>query len=260
MWMLAAYPFAIFFSAVYSESLYLLGVVGAFYHFRRRGIRARGPVGPARRPRPRARMFSLGVARVHGDCAVAAVVARRRFSDGVRSRAFTARALATAMVSAAMPGIGMLLFSAFVWRLTGHPLAWEEGHAAWGRTYSGLGVLVSQRADWLWHGGLYAYTSGQSGDLVNALGAIFVLATVWPVARRLGTAYAVFILINILPPLAAGGFLSAGRFSSVLFPSFVWLGERAAGASASRVDCELHGGPGPVRLALLYVAAVVLAP
>jgi hypothetical protein len=30
-------------------------------------------------------------------------------------------------------------------------------------------------------------------------------------------------VINILPPLAAGGFLSAGRFSSVLFPAFVWF-------------------------------------
>ncbi len=128
-----------------------------------------------------------------------------------------------AIVSAAMPGIGVLLFSAYVWHLTGNPLAWEEGHAAWGRTYNGLGALVSQRADWLWHGGVYAYTSGNSGDLVNVLGAIFVLATAWPVARRLGTAYALFILVNILPPLAAGGFLSAGRFSSVLFPSFVWL-------------------------------------
>ena len=33
-----------------------------------------------------------------------------------------------------------------------------------------------------------------------------------------------FILINILPPLAAGGLMSAGRFSSVLFPAFLWLG------------------------------------
>jgi hypothetical protein len=33
----------------------------------------------------------------------------------------------------------------------------------------------------------------------------------------------VFILVNILPPLAAGGLLSAGRFSSVLFPAFIWL-------------------------------------
>ena len=33
-----------------------------------------------------------------------------------------------------------------------------------------------------------------------------------------------FILINILSPLAAGGLMSAGRFSSVLFPAFLWLG------------------------------------
>jgi len=46
---------------------------------------------------------------------------------------------------------------------------------------------------------------------------------VWPVYRRLGLAYAVFILINILPPLAAGGLMSAGRFSSVLFPAFIWF-------------------------------------
>jgi hypothetical protein len=50
-----------------------------------------------------------------------------------------------------------------------------------------------------------------------------VLAAVWPVWRRFGIAYAVFILINIVPPLTTGGFLSAGRFSSVLFPAFVSL-------------------------------------
>ena len=37
-----------------------------------------------------------------------------------------------------------------------------------------------------------------------------MLAAAWPVARRLGLAYAVFILINMLPPLAAGG-LHVGR-------------------------------------------------
>jgi hypothetical protein len=84
-------------------------------------------------------------------------------------------------------------------------------------------VLISQRADWILHDGLYAYTSRGGGDLLNALGALFVIGTAWPVARRLGLPYAVLILINILPPLAAGGFLSAGRFSAVLFPSFVWL-------------------------------------
>ena len=32
LWFLAAYPFALFFGALYSESLFLLGTLGAFYH------------------------------------------------------------------------------------------------------------------------------------------------------------------------------------------------------------------------------------
>ena len=35
LWLLAAYPFALFFGALYTESLFLLGVVGSFYHFTR---------------------------------------------------------------------------------------------------------------------------------------------------------------------------------------------------------------------------------
>ena len=38
--LLAAYPFAVFFSAPYTESLFLLGAVAAFYHFRRDEWRA----------------------------------------------------------------------------------------------------------------------------------------------------------------------------------------------------------------------------
>jgi hypothetical protein len=84
-------------------------------------------------------------------------------------------------------------------------------------------VLVTTRYEWLSHGGVYAYASQFPIDLLNVSGVVFVLAATWPVARRLGLAYAVFILINMLPPLAAGGLLSAGRFSSVLFPAFVWF-------------------------------------
>ena len=59
--------------------------------------------------------------------------------------------------------------------------------------------------------------------MLNAIGAVFAITTVWPVTRRLGLAYGLFMLINIVPALASGGLLSAGRFSSVLFPAFIWL-------------------------------------
>ena len=32
------------------------------------------------------------------------------------------------------------------------------------------------------------------------------------------------MVVNMVPPLTTGGWLSAGRFSSVLFPAFIWLG------------------------------------
>jgi hypothetical protein len=121
-----------------------------------------------------------------------------------------------------MPGIGVLIYSAFIWKFTGDPIAWAKGHAAWGRAYEGLSVLVVDRVYFLSEG-VVKYVSELPGDVLNGLGAVFVVAAVWPVARRLGAAYSLFILVNILPPLAAGGFLSAGRFSSVLFPAFVWF-------------------------------------
>ena len=131
--------------------------------------------------------------------------------------------LLKALAAAAMPCVGMLIYAAFVWHLTGDPLAWVAGHVAWGRRYQGLAALVGSRYDIIANAGVGGYVASLPLDVLNGLGVVFVLATAWPVARRLGLAYAVFLLINILPPLAAGGLVSAGRFSSVLFPSFIWL-------------------------------------
>ena len=46
----------------------------------------------------------------------------------------------------------------------------------------------------------------------------------WPIYRRYGIAFAALIPITILPPMAAGGLLSMGRVTSILFPVFLWLG------------------------------------
>jgi hypothetical protein len=125
--------------------------------------------------------------------------------------------------AAAMPVAGMLLYSAYIWRLTGNPFAWAAGHLAWGRHYQGLSHVVTEQFRVISDAGLSTYVNQQPYDFLNALGVVFVLAAAWPVARRFSIAYAVFIVINILPPLSTGGLLSAGRLSSVLFPAFLWL-------------------------------------
>ena len=221
VWLIAAYPVAWFFSAAYTESLFLLGATGAFYHFRRGELVKAGLFG-----------LVVGLTRPNG-CFVSIPLGLLAISPwlpawlvgGRREPVppFSIARVAAPLAAAAMPGVGVLLYSAYIWSLTGNPLAWAAGHAAWGRQYRGLSVLVTDRYQWLVNEGVYAYSSQVPGDLVNLLGALFVIAAAWPVARRLGLAYAVFILINILPPLAAGGMLSAGRFSSVLLPAFIWF-------------------------------------
>jgi hypothetical protein len=45
----------------------------------------------------------------------------------------------------------------------------------------------------------------------------------WPVVRRTGVACGVLVLVNLVPPLLAGGVLSMGRVTATLFPLFLAL-------------------------------------
>jgi len=236
VWLLATYPFALWFGTPYTESLFLLGAVGAFYHARRGELWKSGAWGLlVGLSRPNGCFLSVPLAILALEPYLPPWLAggqRTRRSEpasahsagvAVRADPDTSRSLVTRIAAAAMPGIGMLIYSAYIWQLTTDPLAWAKGHVAWGRSYQGLSILVTERYAWLENVGFYRYTSEASNDLLQLMGAVFVLVAAWPVARRIGVACAVFILVNMLPPLAAGGLLSAGRFSSVLFPAFVCL-------------------------------------
>ena len=234
LWFLAAYPFAIFFGAVYTESLFLLGTIGAFYHFSKQEFgRAAcwGLLVGLTRLNGALLVLPLGVLAFDQRLSVAQrFSAAKHTSAGLKPRATPVKPgatlvgrIITPLAAVAAPGLGLLIYALFVWNLTGDPLALTRGHVAWGRTYQGLGTLVARQYSILANAGLSGYVGTPGYDVLNAMGALFAIATVWPVWRRLGVAYALFLLINILPALATGGLLSAGRFSSVLFPAFIWL-------------------------------------
>jgi hypothetical protein len=205
IWLLAAYPFAIFFGALYTESLFLLGTVGAFYHFSKRQFGRAACWG-----------LVVGLTRVNGALMVLPLAL-------LALSATEATAKTRALAAAAAPAIGLVIYAGFIWSLTGNPLAFAASHAAWGRTYQGLGTLVSHQYSILANAGLSGYVGTPGYDVLNAIGAIFAIATIWPVTRQLGAAYGLFMALNIFPALADGGLLSAGRLSSVLFPAFIWL-------------------------------------
>jgi hypothetical protein len=214
--LLAAYPFAVYFSAAYTESLFLLGAVAAIHHFRRAEF-------------GRAAIWGLlvGLTRPNG-CFLSIVLACLMAPDlrslrGLRHQFTTpTHQFTRSLLSAASPGIGMLIYSAYVRQLTGAWFGWARLHETWGRSYQGL-APVSRAYGWIADEGLLHVIQGVPFDALNSLALIFALAMLWPVFRRLGLAYVVFVVISILPPMLAGGVLSMGRITSTVFPIFLAL-------------------------------------
>ena len=146
LWLIAAYPFALFFGAIYTESLFLLCTIATFHHVTKRQF-------------GRAAIWGLlvGLTRLNGALLAVpiAILAVSRWLPPALVRRPDPRADAEepsaasdlapvwkTLAVAAMPGIGMLIYAGYIWRLTGEPLAFANGQIAWGRTYSGLTVLV----------------------------------------------------------------------------------------------------------------------
>lgn len=217
--LLAMYPFALFFSTAYTEGLFLLTVIATVYHFhQRQWVRAFVWGVVSGLTRPNGSLLSI----------VLALMAIAPLWDAARKRVTMPAdgwgSLIRKIVVAGAPGYGMLLFSAYIYTLTGNPFMWTRQNIAWGRVYRGLDSIVSDRVDFIAANGLYSYASTQTIDFFYAVFVALAVVAVWPVFRRFGVAYAAFILITILPPMAAGGMLSMGRVTSVLFPVFLWLG------------------------------------
>jgi hypothetical protein len=212
MWLLAAYPFAVYFGAPYTESVFLLACLGAFFHLSRGEPAASAAWGLlAGASRPNGFFLAAPLALI--------VLQRVRETRTLRVRD---------MLPLCAPLVGVLAFSAYLFWQFDAPTAWLSGQAAWGRRYSGLAetahTLLVDRLDLIARVGFYRYTAGQPFDFLHSLAALVALLSVWPIWRLFGLPYAVFVAINVLPPLISGGTMSVGRMTSVLFPMFMVVG------------------------------------
>jgi hypothetical protein len=206
---LATYPFALFFSAAYTESLFLLTMVAACYHFERDALWKAAAWG-----------MIAGLTRPNG-CLLSVPLALMAIRP-LRTSGWVP--VLGRLMAASAPGVGMLLYSAYIYGLTGNPLQWAAQNAAWGRVYRSVDRLVGDRIDFLQQYGFYDYASTRALDMLYVACVIFMLGSVWPVYRRFGVPYAALIVLNVLLPLTMGGLLSMGRVTSVIFPTFLWLG------------------------------------
>ena len=212
--LIATFPYALYFSAVYTESLFLLVSVGGFYAMRR------GRLGWAA-----ICALLAGVTRPNGfwlALPLACLTLWPRTADHRRGPR-PAPSLPLALLVACLPVVGVTVFSSYLHLRFGDALAWVHGQAAWG-------VPMLLRAGAPDPGRLPGEASIKPIEVITWIGNIAAFATaaasIRPVAKRLGPAYGVWIAVNIFPPVVAHLFMSLGRFTSVLFPVFFWMAIR----------------------------------
>ena len=226
--------YALFFSAMYTEALFLLAMVGAWFHLRRGGVVAAGAWGlVAGLARPNGFLVSVPLALL----LLADWPAIRAGRPGARRQAIVG------LVAAAMPGIGMLLFDSYLYRETGDPLVWMQAHQAWGRVATDVGGPrhLPIAALYIAREGVYWYSTSQPVEMLNAVPTVLALALAVPIARQFGVAYAVLLVVMVVPPLLRGGFLSLGRLTSTLFPLFLYLGWALRGGTRTAVILACAG-------------------
>lgn len=207
----AIFPFALFFTRVYAESVFLLtSVLAVSDAYERRWWRA-GVWGAL-----------ATLARPNGILIVVPLLLLA-LRDRPGAAALARRAVALSPAPLALAG-----FCAFAYSLSGDPLAWLHAEAQWG--YS-LGhppwqLLLSLLGRILKHGAYDYFFVSQMAPfrLFHGLAALGFLALTPAVFKRLGPALGSYVLISLLVPLSGNALEGIGRYAAVLFPVFMVLG------------------------------------
>lgn len=192
-------PFAVFFGAPYTESMFLLLAVSTFWLGERGRWWTSGLVGAL-----------CAATRLVGVALLPAL--GLLYLQDIRSglRRVDARALAPFLV---LTGTGA--FAVYLWAAFGDPLAFYRASAlGWGR-YHPLRHGWDQLNFLAW-----LPSFDEPIHYLNLLALLIGAALVPVIWRRLGPCHALFVVIGIAVPLSAG-LESIGRYVSVLFPCFI---------------------------------------
>jgi hypothetical protein len=214
--LLAAYPFAVYFSAPLTESTFLLAVVAAFYSAEAQRF-------------GRMTFWSLlaGLVRPNGFVltpALLLLVAQRMWSGRSASGEPYRRGLLP-FVATFGAMAAMLAYSWYVRDLTGDPFAWAKAQGGWALQARPPWTFFTGRVAQWYELGTYGFSLAHPLELLK-LACVSITLVLSVLAGRFGIAYAVWPLLSIAPALALD-LPAIGRMTAVLFPAFLALGRFA---------------------------------
>jgi hypothetical protein len=236
VWALALFPGAVFFSAVYSEALYLMLSVGCVYAARTGRWPAAGALGALG-----AATRSAGVLLVVPLAVLWLARGERRPRDAAWI-AFVPAGLAAFCAALALGG--------------GDALAPFHAQDIWFRHFAGPFVGVWDGTTAAWRGLHHLDQPFARADVVLFVFLVLALPAVVGALRRLPPAYGAYVLAALALPLSypvgPQPLMSLPRFLAVLFPLFMWLGGWLADGGRGRRVAVLA----PSAVGLVAVSAV----
>lgn len=209
--LVAVFPWSLFFTRVYAESLFLLtSVLAVSCAYDRQWWRAGVWGALATLARPNGILIGLPL-----------LLLALRGKPGVRELA--GRWTQLTPVPAAL-----MAYCVYVYTLSGDPLGWMSAQVHWG--YS-LGhppwqQLLRMVSELLAYGPYdYFFTSPIAPfELLHGIPALIFLALTPVIFKRLGVAMGSYVLVSLLVPLSSNTLEGLGRYASVLFPAFMLVG------------------------------------
>jgi Gpi18-like mannosyltransferase len=213
-WYFLIFPAAFFGAAVYTESLFLLGAIGALY-FARRGYWEI------------AALLGVAAALTRFIGLIVAVMLLVEWWAQWRAKTSDRRPSVLALAAPAVVPLGTSAYMTYLWRVFGDPLAFMHGAAAWARQpQSPLATLAT----------LFETPAGGWGPTLlaghihidnwldfgfAALFLVFAIVLLYQKRWSEGT----FVLLGVVLALSSGLLMSQRSYMWVLFPAFILLAQ-----------------------------------
>jgi hypothetical protein len=198
---LAAFPVSYFFSAPFTESLFVLLTVGSFYAAKREKWWLAGVIG----------LLASGT-RLTGVFLLPALL--------VLSWQMYRSLQIKKILGLMLIPLGLIAYMFYSWWLSGDALAFKHASEAWNRKPEIFFVvpvikylLNPQNIAGSWN-----------VHLLNGVCILLCVACIYILAKRREWALALYTLLSIIPPLSSGVMQSFERYTMGFFPVFIALG------------------------------------
>ena len=230
VWLLAIFPTSLFFTAMYTESLFMLLSVASFYYGRKNKWAVAGALG-----------LLASMTRVTGLLLIIPLA-----YEYLEQRSFSPiKSLKPALLWLTLIPGGLAIYMGYLYFGFGRPMAFAETQTVgWGHSFTPVIGSFSNDFSVLFH-------VHEKWVIYDMAATLLLAACVVIGYRLLRRSYVIYMFLSLLFPLLEGTTKSMSRYVLVVFPVFILLA-----LAASRRRAVLWAVSG-VSLVLLGVATAV---